>query len=219
MVRRTREEAQTTRASLLDAAEKVFHEKGVVRTSLHDIAQAAGTTRGAIYWHFKDKVDLFNAMMDRVTLPLEAMCAADQEVDDAVLLPWLHALVSRMLCGIEHDERTRRVFEIAMYRAEYVGDLVAMQQRRMASRTRVHDLLESVFQRAACWHAIELPLGPQAAATGLHALIDGLLHTWLLGPTRFDLSKVGESAVAAYLRGLGFRPMTQAGSDDQAGLC
>jgi TetR/AcrR family acrAB operon transcriptional repressor len=44
----------------------------VSRTSLSDIAAAAGTTRGAIYWHFKNKADVFNAMMDRVILPMEA---------------------------------------------------------------------------------------------------------------------------------------------------
>ena len=42
MVRRTKEEAQETRNSILDAAERVFFEKGVSRTSLADIAQAAG---------------------------------------------------------------------------------------------------------------------------------------------------------------------------------
>ena len=46
--------------------------QGVSQTSLQQIAQQAGATRGAIYWHFKDKADLFNAMMERVTLPLES---------------------------------------------------------------------------------------------------------------------------------------------------
>ena len=71
MVRRTKEDALATRQSLLDAAELLFQAQGVSRTSLNDIARKAGTTRGAIYWHFKDKADLFNAMMERVTLPLE----------------------------------------------------------------------------------------------------------------------------------------------------
>jgi TetR/AcrR family acrAB operon transcriptional repressor len=55
MVRRTKTEALETRNSLLDAAEHLFQARGVSRTSLNDIANEAGTTRGAIYWHFKDK--------------------------------------------------------------------------------------------------------------------------------------------------------------------
>ena len=71
MVRKTKQEAQETRESILDAAERLFHANGVSRTSLQDIAHAAEVTRGAIYWHFKDKAELFDAMMQRGTMPLE----------------------------------------------------------------------------------------------------------------------------------------------------
>src|SRR6188768_802897 len=75
MVRRTKEEAQATRKLILDTAEVVFHERGVSRSTLNDIAVAAGVTRGAIYWHFQDKADLFNAMIERVCLPMEESTA------------------------------------------------------------------------------------------------------------------------------------------------
>ena len=61
MARRTKEEAAATRDSILDAAEKLFVEQGVSRTTLQHIATEAGVTRGAIYWHFDDKSALFNA--------------------------------------------------------------------------------------------------------------------------------------------------------------
>ena len=41
------------------------------------------------------------------------------------------------------------------------------------------------------------------AAIGLHALIDGLMHNWLLQPEAFDLELVGARALDAYLVGLG----------------
>ena len=71
MVRRTKEEAQETRNRILDTAEQVFVKKGVSNTSLAQLAEAAGVTRGAIYWHFRNKADLFDAMMSRVVLPME----------------------------------------------------------------------------------------------------------------------------------------------------
>lgn len=49
MVRRTKEEAQETRAQIIEAAEKAFYKRGVARTTLADIAELAGVTRGAIY--------------------------------------------------------------------------------------------------------------------------------------------------------------------------
>ena len=84
MVRRTKAEAMETRTHILDAAEHVFHRKGVLSASLNDIACEAGVTRGAIYWHFKNKHDVFVAMADRRRLPFEALAqraGADDEVD------------------------------------------------------------------------------------------------------------------------------------------
>jgi len=89
MVRRSKEDALATRNSLLDAAERVFLAQGVAGTSLNDIALAAGTTRGAIYWHFKDKADLFNAMMERVVMPLQGAMALVEQVGDADPIPAL----------------------------------------------------------------------------------------------------------------------------------
>ena len=72
MARKTKEDALATRELILDAAERVFHQRGVSRTSLQEIAKDAGLTRGAIYWHFENKGELFHAMMERVTLPMMA---------------------------------------------------------------------------------------------------------------------------------------------------
>ena len=65
-MRRTKAQAQETRERLMQAALDVFHQRGVARASLHEIAQAAGVTRGALYWHFKNKEDLFDALFARI---------------------------------------------------------------------------------------------------------------------------------------------------------
>ena len=75
MVRKTREAALATRQALLAAALEVFRERGVTHTRLVDVAARAGVTRGAIYWHFKDKAELFEAVCERGTLPVEALLA------------------------------------------------------------------------------------------------------------------------------------------------
>lgn len=59
MVRKTREDALKTRQCIMDVAKKIFSEKGYEKTNLTDIAEAANVTRGAIYWYFKNKDELF----------------------------------------------------------------------------------------------------------------------------------------------------------------
>ena len=204
MARRTRQDADATRQSLLDAAELVFYDKGVARASLAEIAQAAGATRGAIYWHFKDKVDLFNAMMDRVTLPLEAVCNAGEVVELGDPLLRVRSVVRQLLVVMVTDAHTRRVFEIGMYRVEYVSELSGVRERHQAVLLRFRALLARDLELAAQQAALVLPMAASDVALGLQALFDGLLQVWILGGTDFDLCAIGLGAVDAYLRGLGF---------------
>jgi len=205
MVRRTKEDAVATRNSLLDAAEQVFYDKGVSRASLGDIAQAAGATRGAIYWHFKDKVDLFNAMMDRVTLPLE--CAygfGGVGVEEGAPLWRLRGAVRAVLRAVTMDERARRVFEIAMYKVEYVQELDAVRDRHVMACEGFRAKLREDVVSAAKAQGLALPMSADVAAMGLWALFDGLLQGWMLNHGSFDLLEVGRVTVDAYLKGLGF---------------
>ena len=60
MARKKKEEAQQTRQQLIEAAIGQFATRGVASTTLTDIADAAKVTRGAIYWHFTSKTEIFN---------------------------------------------------------------------------------------------------------------------------------------------------------------
>lgn len=203
MARRTKEDAVATRSGLIDAAERVFGEKGVSRASLSDIAQAAGATRGAIYWHFKDKVDLFNAMMDRVTLPLER---GYQEFESSTCpdpVRRLRAVMGLVLRSVASDERTRRVFEIALYKVEYVSELVGVRDRHVAASDGFMQQLARDFALAAQHQGVVLPISASEAAIGLHAMFEGLIRNWILSEGAFDLVRVGTAGVDAFLLGLG----------------
>jgi TetR/AcrR family acrAB operon transcriptional repressor len=204
MARRTKEEAAATRNMLLDAAERVFYEKGVSRASLGDIAQAAGATRGAIYWHFKDKVDLYSAMLDRVTLPLEGACLAVRAGSAADPLQSVRSLVREVFRVVSVDERARRVFEIAMYRVELVVDLDQVRERHICATEGFKREMAQDIRAAAALRGLALSVPSEVAALGVYALMDGLLKVWLLRPGSFELEGEGCEAVDVYLKGLGF---------------
>ena len=210
MARRTKEDALATRNKLLDAAEHLFQAQGVSRTSLQDIARRAGATRGAIYWHFKDKADLFNAMMERVTLPMEESFnpePADAEGlnnSDANALHQIRRATIKALQQIATDAQTRRVLEVATQKVEYVEQLQAVRLRHLAVRNGFLGRIEQSMNAASRQTGLPLPLAASVAAQGLHALIDGLIQNWLLDPQAFDLLEVGKGAMNVYLRGLGF---------------
>lgn len=209
MVRRTKEEALATRHRILDAAESLFERQGVSRTSLNDIAAAAEVTRGAIYWHFKDKVDLFNAMMDRATMPMEGSLQCGDVCPQADPIGFIVRKASESLRLTATDERMRRALEISMHKVEYVDEFSAVRDRQMQCRSECLRSCEQAIEVAFEAGLLQATLPARSAALGLHALIDGLSRNWLLDPQGFDLLKVGEQVIANYLEGM--RPLPPKG--------
>jgi len=202
MARKTKQEAQETRNRLLDAAEQLFHERGVSHTSLQDIAVAAGVTRGAVYWHFQDKAELFNAMMERATMPFEegmALSAANPQDRSLLNLRWgmVNVFHSTM-----HNERTRRVFEIAMQKVEYTGELQGLKERKLEALRNWRQQNRAAFDAAVATGLLPKDLNTEVAAIALMALVDGLLHQWIMAPDAFDLMVVGRAAVEGFLNSL-----------------
>lgn len=206
MVRRTKADAQVTRHSLLDAAELLFQARGVSRTSLNDIAVAAGTTRGAIYWHFKDKADLFNAMMERVTLPMEQSLPSASASDTSDPVAEIRGAMLEALRRTAEDEHTRRVFDVATNKVEYVDELMAVQQRHLRVRGECLARNQLAMDRAVKLSGKPLPISASTAALGLHVMVSGLIQNWLLDQQAFDLLPVGQQTVDTYLTGLGLWP-------------
>ncbi len=180
MVRRTKQDAQETRERLLDTAEQVFLAQGLSRSSLQTIAAAAGLTRGAIYWHFADKLALFDAMMARVDLPMEqALATAEasalrQPGADPLLA--LRALALEPFALMQRDPRAKRVFTILMHRTEFVGELAPLAQRNDGAVSDCLLRMQRLFQAAQDAGVLAAGLNPQTAATALLAMIDGLLR-------------------------------------------
>lgn len=202
MVRKTKEEALVTRSRILDAAERMFQQRGVAGTSLHDIAQAAGVTRGAVYWHFTDKADLFNAMMSRVCLPIEENTALRAASDCPDALATLRQHLVDILARVAGEEQMRRVLEVATQKIEYVDEFVAVRERHVQMRNQHVDELERLLRRAQRLGQVVTSPPARQLAIGLHALLDGLLQGWLLEPGAFDLKRVGARAIDTHLAGL-----------------
>ncbi len=202
MARRTKAEAEITRAELLDAAEHLFQQQGVSRTSLQNIADAAGVTRGAVYWHFKDKGDLFNAMFDRIVLPLEEADLRLDVDDGTPVLPLLRERTLELFTQIATDPAMQRVVEILLHKVEAVGELAGVQQRRLQSFQAYRQRLERALRRAQQRGEVTTTVPARQLAIGWHALVDGLIQSWSLDRQGFQLLVDGPPALDIYLAGM-----------------
>ncbi|WP_433885203.1 TetR family transcriptional regulator [Pseudomonas vranovensis] len=192
MVRRTKEEAQETRAQILEAAEKAFYKRGVARTTLADIAKEAGVTRGAIYWHFNDKAELVEAMLDSLHEPLDALARASESADELDPLGCMRKLLVRLMHQMVLDPKTRRINEILHHKCEFTDDMCEIRQQRQASTIECHAHIALSLGNAVKRGQLPADVDPERAALAIYAYIDGLIRRWLLLPDSFDLLNQAE---------------------------
>lgn len=203
MTRKTKREAAITRERLLDAAERVFRERGVTNTTLAEVAAAAGYTRGAVYWHFKDKAHLIAAMCERATLPLDTM-RADIDVTTDDPLGTLRRLMVEALLHLATDPRARAVFEVIFLESERWGELNTVHRRR--DRCDSLARIERLMRRAVVLRQLPPDTDAVLAAKLLQACIGGLLHAWLLDRPSYDLAGVAPSLVECVVAGIAACP-------------
>ncbi len=202
MVRKTKEEALETRNAILDAAEILFQEHGVSRTSLAEIAAAAGVTRGAIYWHFDNKADLFDAMTQRVFGQLEEKLAELQADSQENPVDLLRDLAFHFLERVVNDPHYFRLLEITWHKCEYVGEMASIRDAHLECGNRYLAISEEAFRLAIQRGFLPACVDPRQSAVGLMVLVDGLVLSWTLDHTLFPLDRFGPAIIETYIAGL-----------------
>lgn len=200
MVRRTKAEAAQTRQLILDTAEEVFFQRGVARTSLAEIAQAAGLTRGAIYWHFANKLELFDAMHERIRLPFEESLA--RALQHPHPLQGLRELCIRDLRAIAQDPHKQRVLSIILHKCEYVDEMGQVCERMGTHICSVLQVMTDIVHRAQQLGQLALQPPAEVVARALHNFILGTISDWLWTPLQYDLAADAESMVDLFMNGL-----------------
>ncbi|QLF92355.1 TetR family transcriptional regulator [Pseudomonas sp. ABC1] len=183
-MRRTKEEAEKTRIAILEAAERLFLDKGVAHTSLDQIARDAGVTRGAVYWHFQNKAHLVNEMLNQVRLPPEQLAERMQDCDPHQPLTALRDMCIEVMQSIGMNPQKCRIFTILLHRCEFTEELREAEERHNAFISEFIRLSEQVVQRAEAY--LRPGITPRQAVISIHALIVGLMTDWTRDPSLFD---------------------------------
>ena len=180
MVRQTKENAEITRQRIIDAAREVFLSRGVSRTSMEQIAAQAGVTRGAIYWHFSNKTELFSALREQVLLPLI------DRMDDSLLvennddpLGQIGKFLSGTIDALNESSDTRQTFEIMMVKCEYVEELSAVLEQTLYNCERIAKKIEQLYGRAKTKGQLKPTDSPAILAMDTHLFFSGLIHLWV----------------------------------------
>ena len=197
-MRKTKEEAYQTRCNLLAAALTVFYERGVSKASLDEIAKTAGVTRGALYWHFKNKKDLFEALLQihyaNVEQQLEQVLHSDQTTEP---LDFLYNSVLQHFESLVNDHDFRKFNTILLYRCEQTQDNLSIVELTRQYHRRWDLLLHNIINECKRKQILDQKLNTERAVLSLISTISGLSASWLDDPQAFDLMQHAPAIIQA----------------------
>jgi len=198
VARKTKKEAQETRAGILDAAVDVFFEHGISRTSLEDIARAAGVTRGAIYWHFDNKVDIFRALHERLYTSYVGEIADTLAQNHDAPLRGLEEFFVNIMLRLQREDQPRKMLTMCMMKCDYSGDMAVFLAEQNKKKTAMIALLEKFFLRAREIGTLRAEGDTHTLALSLCCYVSGVFFEYIRVPGLIDLQKEARPLMRAF---------------------
>ncbi|MFO7974771.1 MAG: TetR family transcriptional regulator [Candidatus Hydrogenedentota bacterium] len=171
MGRKTKEEAEETRRNILLAALDVLSEKGYSRTTFVDIAKRIGMTKGAVYWHFKDKPSLLAALMHEMREREDALVA--ENVSEIMSLDDLKSYFLSRIRVLTQDAQCRKFAFFLLLQMEWSVEVMA------AVREEITRFREEPFAEIRPILAAAKSRGELAEPIDITAANDILVSTWV----------------------------------------
>jgi len=194
MARKTKAEAEQTRHRIIECARTVFNHSGVGKTSLEEIAKAAHVTRGAVYWHFKNKADLFQAVRAQTGRLLKLNSSSTGDA-----LQRLQSGLINALHRLESDPQARATFEVMLWKCEYVGEFAAVRNDMMRGGQEFLTEVTALYMEAHQKKIVRPDLVPEIAALETFFFFTGLLKIWLTTDDRNPIRRHTTSVIASHM--------------------
>ena len=200
-MRRTKEEAAVTRATLLRTALSVFSAKGYAVATLDDVAKAAKVTRGAIYWHFKSKADLYNTLVQEFSARGAAV-VQKAVAEGGTLLEILRRVFVRQCALIEEDKEARAVMELALFKTGLEPELQPGRKKQLEAGAALVAGLTDVMRQGIAQGMLRNDMDPADMARAFLAFENGVIQLWLASPKAFSLKVSAESFADIFFDGI-----------------
>ncbi|KAA1184505.1 TetR family transcriptional regulator [Rhizobium tropici] len=197
-MRRTKEEAAETRSEILHSAKALFLDKGYENVSLEEIAAAAGVTRGAVHWHFKNKQGLMFAIRDEAQQPFQELAERMSKELPTNPLDLVAEAIAGIFDDVQGDPRKRSMLKVMMHLDMAFCD--GTTSRASSFRHDMHEHFERIFTLMNEKTKLPAPWTPDTAASALTAVIGGLITEWTLDRGNFQLVPCGQMFIKMILK-------------------
>lgn len=193
--------SEIRRNQILDAATIVFVRLGFQHARMDDIVEESGLSKGTLYWYFKSKEDIINAISRRLFTgdleKLEGLLEAEGTVSERLM-----QLTNDRVAGLKHmSNLVPIIFEfyaVAVHQQwvqQFIGDYFKHFRK----------LLETLIQQGIDRGEFR-SVNTTEAAISLASVYEGLTIHWLMDPQTVQWDILSESSIPLLLDGLKVRP-------------
>ena len=179
MARLTRaEQRDVTRTRLLDAAEKVFVDRGFHAASVDEVAEEAGYSKGAVYSNFENKDELFLAVLER-RVDSRALAVGDAVPTDRPISEQAEQAGTAFFeVFLQQSQWSLLLMEFATYAARHPN----LRERMAARNRRMREGMVALIEQHLGALGLHPPMPNEDLATILFALGDGFIMSKLIEP-------------------------------------
>lgn len=168
--------------------------------------KSCGCNEGAIYWHFKNKSDLFNEIWE-----LSDASISDLEIEYRAKFPndplsVIREILVYVLEATVTEERRRLMMEIIYHKCEFVGEMTVVQQAQRQLSLASYERIEQTLKECIAAKLLPANLLTRRAAVLMRSYLSGLMENWLFAPDSFDLHAEARDYVAILLEMYQFCP-------------
>ena len=200
-MRKTKAATDETRQAIVAAALQVFSQRGYTATRLDDIGQAAGVTRGAVYWHFKSKAELYTAILSEAYAHLDTVLTTAWQ-QAPTFTEGLRRLILAYFQHIQENSTFRAALEISLFKTELTEELAEGRHQKQvgvnASLAGLRQLISSGREAGE----FRRDLNPAWAALSCLSLLHGTVELWLVDDQAFALSDAAPALAELFLRSI-----------------
>ena len=193
MPRRTKEDAAKTRQVILQSALELISEKGFSQTSLDAIAKNAGVTRGAVYWHFQNKNELFSILLKEWMSPTYGLIE-QYLVGQEPTLENLKRYMISWFQQVEEDQYLGTLYDIIFHKVEQVGETKALIDSLNQDFEENMDNLKIYLQFLQAKQQISESSDVDVLAVMIHSFMIGTVSNWL-SKRSYSLAESSEKMV------------------------
>ena len=193
--------SEIRRNQILDAATKVFVRQGFQHARMDDIVEESGLSKGTLYWYFKSKEDIINAILRRLFAGALESLASLLEAEGTASERLVQLTSDRVTDMKRMSSLVPIIFEfyaVAVHQ-QWVKQFIGEYFKHF--RGLLEDLIQQGIDRGEFY-----PVNAAETAISLASMYEGLTIHWLMEPETVQWDILSENSIPILLNGLKVRP-------------